>query len=132
MKEYNLMKENNIMTRRYHLIALLLGALFLMTMAPAFADRAPDWMVGTFEGYNSKYRQSVFIRMNRDGRLIVTNQKKGERIARNVAVYHRGRLTIDNRDYRLEKTFEGFRTVQVDDPENQVGFKRVGDYNEDW
>ena len=84
-------------------------------------------MVGTFEGYNRKYSQTITIRTNDRGSLTVTNRKHGQNIARNTATYRRGVLTIDNQIYRVEKTDNGFRTIQRDDPGNQVDFKRIGD-----
>jgi hypothetical protein len=120
------------MSKTFQNLILLLGALLIMTTAPAFAQRAPDWMVGTFEGHNQKYRQDMTVRMNRDGKLIVTNLKNGERVARNTATYNRGSLTIDGKDYRVEQTNNGFRLIQRDDPSNTVDFRRTGDYDENW
>src|SRR5260221_250126 len=126
------MKGNQTMSRIFRNLTLMLGALLLLATSPAFAQRTPDWMVGKFEGYNRKYGQTITIRMNREGNLIVTNVKKGETVSRMPALYRRGLLNIDEKDYMVERTDEGFRTIQSSDRENRVIFKRIGDYDENW
>src|SRR5260221_4836581 len=93
-------------------------------------ESPPDWLDGTFEGYDRKYRETITVRMNRAGRLIVTNKKNGETLSRMTASYRRGLLNINNNDYRVERTDEGFLMVQTNDSANRVNFRRIGDFRE--
>src|SRR5438132_1608393 len=101
------------MSKIFQPLALLSGVLVLLAAAPAFADRTPDWMAGKYEGYNRKYHQTITVRTNREGRLIVTNLQNGREIACNAASYHRGLLNINDRDYRVSQNGDGFCMVQL-------------------
>lgn len=114
------------MVKIFQPLALLAGMLTLSGAAPVLADRAPDWLSGSYEGYNRKYHQTIDIRPKSDGCLLVTNYCDGKEVACNTGYYHRGVLTIDSNDYRVSRNVEGFCMTQVADSSNRVDFHCVG------
>ncbi len=96
------------------------------------ASRLPDWMAGSFEGYNRRDRQTIMLRSDSRGYLTATTRSSGLNSGRTSASYRRGILTIDGRDYRTERDGDGFRATSVDDSRDaganrsvQIDFRRT-------
>jgi hypothetical protein len=100
-----------MMNRKLQNLALLLGALIVLANAPAFADRAPDWMVGRYESDTRSGGKIISLRVNRQGSLRGDIRGGGPNVISITASYHRGIFDIDDRDYTVVRTGDGFRAV---------------------
>ena len=82
-------------------------------------SRVPDWMVGRFEGRTRRNSQTINLRISSDGRITVSNRGSDRNADRVTASYRRSILTIDDRDYKVERSSDGFRANPVDDRNSQ-------------
>ena len=120
------------MVRKVQNFALAIVALLLWVGAPALAQRAPDWMEGRYEGAGRIDGQIITIDVNRDGVLTATSRGDRRDADRVAASIRRTILTIDGRDYTVERTPEGFRAVPRDDVNDRnrdrlrpINFRRI-------
>lgn len=80
----------------------------------------PGWMVGTFRGFDEKYRSDVTITVRPDGRAqSVLNGRVFDGYV-NEEQLHVGDFTFD-----LDQTRDGFTTSQRGERENIVRYRRV-------
>jgi hypothetical protein len=86
----------------------------------ATGGSVPSWMVGTFNGYNPLYDAGMQMTIGQDGRVTAT--VGGTRL---TGWYAEGKLVLGGVDYTVRRDQGGFRTVQDNDPGNQVVYSRV-------
>ena len=80
----------------------------------------PDWMIGTFEGYNPDYGADVELTIKSDGRVkAYTNGKKI------TGWINDERLHVGDVVFDIDKTRHGFVTSQKGDRHNEVRYHRV-------
>nr|WP_298131212.1 DUF3011 domain-containing protein [uncultured Pseudoxanthomonas sp.] len=80
----------------------------------------PDWMEGTFNGYNPTYGASIRMTINEDGQMTaVTNGRTLRGWVNN------GELHIGNDVFTINRSGNGFVTSQVGDSYNQVRYSRI-------
>jgi len=103
-------------------------------------SRVPDWMIGRFEGRYGRNGRDLGLRITSEGRYTATESVNGRSPNRLPVSYRRNILTIDDRDYRVERTKDGFRaslengqndrnrdrTDRASDLYDQINFRRVG------
>jgi len=99
-------------------------------------QRLPDWMVGRFEGYSRRDSQTISLRISSQGSLSATGRGSARNSDRVTASYRRDLLTINDTDYTVERTNNGFRAIPTGDRNsqgngrnNEINFRRLGDYN---
>src|SRR5215470_15587669 len=111
--------------------ASLMGLLFAASCIPVYAQvqDAPSWAVGTFKGYNRKYRADMTLHISRYGEAWIDIRfREGKRDIQNGKL-DGFKLTLSGNDFRVARTVGGFRTVQVSEPANEVTYTRISD---DW
>ena len=72
-------------------------------------------MVGTFTGYDRRDRQTLTLRFSREGALRVSLRDSSAGAGRVTVRYSQDRLTINDVDYNVDETSDGFRATPVDD-----------------
>ena len=102
------------MIRMIQNLTLALVAILLWAGAPTLAQRAPDWMEGRYEGAGRIDGKVITIDVSRDGVLTATSRGNRRDAERLPASYRRSILTIDDRDYTVERTADGFRAIPRD------------------
>ncbi|MGQ0658000.1 MAG: DUF3011 domain-containing protein [Chromatiales bacterium] len=80
----------------------------------------PSWLIGTFRGYNPLYDAGVQLEITADG--AVAGHLRGGRIS---GQYQDDKLVVDGVHYTVRRESDGFRTIQDNDPGNQVIYSRV-------
>src|SRR4051812_47273501 len=100
------------MNRKFQFFALLLGTLLALLNVPAYADRAPSWMVGTFENDARRGERAITLRASSDGVLSAT-AIGGDftNLTRISANYRGNNLILDGQEYTVTRTGDGFRAV---------------------
>jgi hypothetical protein len=84
-------------------------------------DGAPNWLVGTFRGYNQTYGQDVEMRIFSDGDV------KAKILSSNLEIlgnYRNGRITLSGKDFDVRREGNGFRLTDRDNPGNDVVYRR--------
>jgi len=87
-----------------------------------YNDYVPDWIVGTFRGYNPRSDAEVTLRVHSDGKVVA--DRRGAKIyghydSRNDQINIRGRR------FEVERERGGFRMVELGDRRNVVHYARV-------
>jgi hypothetical protein len=80
----------------------------------------PAWLVGSFHGYNPLYDAGMLIEISADGSATAYVG-----IVRMAGGYRQGRLSLGGVDYTVQAEPDGMRTIQDNDPANQVIYARV-------
>jgi hypothetical protein len=80
----------------------------------------PAWLVGSFHGYNPLYDAGMLIEISADGSATAYVEK-----IRMAGRYRQGRLSVGGVDYTVRAEPDGMRTIQDNDPANQVVYARV-------
>src|SRR5689334_15921482 len=127
-------KENTTMTRRSLLPIAILAALAALVAAPGFAQRAPSWMEGRFEGVSPRDGHVIGLRIANPGGVTVTTRKGPTNQDRSYASYIDGILSIDKDRYTVQRTRDGFRAVPYYDRNSDrhdgngpITFRRTGE-----
>jgi len=115
------------MKRGVQYLTVLLGALMILALAPAFADRTPDWMVGRFDSDARTNGTTFTLNVSSQGSMSATLE--GDRRIRVSASFRGDTFTLDDRDYTVVKTGDGFRAVPIRDGRHQ-GNSRNRDDND--
>jgi len=84
------------------------------------ATAVPDWLIGSFRGYNPLYDAGVQLDIAAGG--AVTGFLRGDRIS---GRYEDGKLVVEGVQYTVREEIDGFRTIQDSDPGNQVIYTRT-------
>jgi hypothetical protein len=102
---------------------------------PETNSRVPSWMIGHFDGRSSKTGQIFNLRVTSDGHLTAKDRLHGEVANYFDISYRRNTLTIEGRDYSVERTRDGFRAIPLhdridrkgrsSDPYGQINFTRL-------
>jgi hypothetical protein len=79
----------------------------------------PGWMIGSFHGYNHQHRTPIDMRIDRDGRMDA--DAKGHRLSGYV---NGGRLYVGDVSFEIQRSGDGFDTVQVGNYGNRVHYTR--------
>lgn len=85
-------------------------------------DSAPNWMVGSFQGYNVKYDADVEMRIYPDGEVRGRVYGSDSEISGH---FRNNRIRIGNLDFNIYQENDGFRLVQTNDRSNEVFYRRV-------
>jgi hypothetical protein len=80
----------------------------------------PSWLVGTFNGYNPLYDAGMQITVNQSGKVQAMVQ--GTKLS---GWYEEGKMVLGGVEYTVRRDQNGFRTIQDNDPGNQVIYSRV-------
>ncbi|MFO1435788.1 MAG: DUF3011 domain-containing protein [Gammaproteobacteria bacterium] len=80
----------------------------------------PSWLVGTFNGYNPLYDAGMQITINQSGKVQATVQ--GTKLS---GWYEEGKMVLGGVEYTVRRDQNGFRTIQDNDPGNQVIYTRA-------
>jgi hypothetical protein len=83
------------------------------------SSHVPEWMIGTFRGYNPQHRTDVEMRISEDGRMSALTQGHDLR-----GYVNDRRLYVGDAIFEIERTGDGFQTVQVGDWGNRVRYVR--------
>jgi hypothetical protein len=87
-------------------------------------SRPPDWMIGHFDGRASKNGQIFNLRVTSDGKFTAKDRLHGDVASYFNVSYRRSTLTIDNRDYTVERTRDGFRAIPINEEIDRNGRSR--------
>ena len=79
----------------------------------------PNWMIGSFKGYNLQFGATVRLRIDDDGRAVANVE--GQRVQGYV---NDGRLYIGDAEFDIERAGDGFNTVQRGNRSNRVHYER--------
>ena len=82
-------------------------------------SHVPSWLVGDFRGHNDRAGKEVLMTVEKDGR--VRAKVDGHRLTGYV---NDRRLYVGDAIFELERTGDGFNTVQVGDWNNRVHYRR--------
>jgi hypothetical protein len=84
-------------------------------------DTVPSWMVGSFHGYNPRYRAEVTLQVGSSGR-VSGNSRSGSA----SGAWQAGDeiLWDDGKRFKVSRTDQGFRLTQVDDDRNVIDYYR--------
>ena len=115
------------MIKKLQSLAVMLGALMLLARMPALADRTPDWMVGQFESDARSNGRTITLRVTSQGGLTALTGRGGVGIQTVGASYRGDILTLDDRDYTVVKTNDGFRAVPDRNRTNQGNVRNRDD-----
>ena len=119
------------MARKFQALALLLAALMVWVTAPAMAQKVPDWMVGKFESTSRVVGRDIILSLvvTNNGDLTVRNRNSVRNREQIDASFKSDILTIDDIDYTVVRTTDGFRAIPSDDtPSDEatvINFRRV-------
>lgn len=80
----------------------------------------PDWMEGTFVGYNPTYDASIRMTIGSDGQMTAVANRQTLR-----GWVNNGELHIGDDVFTVNRSGDGFITSQVGDSYNQVRYQRV-------
>jgi hypothetical protein len=83
------------------------------------AALVPSWLVGSFNGYNPLYDAGMQLTISRDGK--VSAFVEGARLN---GWYQEGTMVLGGVEYAVRRDQNGFRTIQNNDPGNQVVYTR--------
>lgn len=84
----------------------------------------PDWMEGTFTGYNRKYDVNITLTVSRDGRASAQSKGSNGRLQTQSGGYRNGDLFLDDIRFDTAKQGKGFVMTQANDRGNRVEFTR--------
>jgi hypothetical protein len=87
---------------------------------PRHSSYVPNWMVGTFRGYNPMYGAEVVMTIREDGR--VSADANGQTISGYV---NDEDLHVGDTIFDIDRTREGFITSQKGDRHNEVRYRRI-------
>lgn len=82
----------------------------------------PNWAVGTFRGYNPKFRAAVELRVFPDGEV------RGKNLVSGLAIdgyYRRDRIRAGIYQFIVRRVGDGISLAEVTDPSNFVVYRRV-------
>ena len=78
----------------------------------------PNWMIGSFRGFNMRYQKPVNIEISSDGRAVV--DAAGNRLKGYV---NDERLYIGDLEFDIERAGDGFNTIEHGNRSNQVHYE---------
>lgn len=84
-------------------------------------DEVPDWMVGTFRGYNPTYDTTADITIYDGGSVSL---RAGNRPTINGS-YRDNQIEMGGLKFKITKERNGFRTTEVGREDNQVSYTRI-------
>jgi hypothetical protein len=110
----------------FRLAVLVAGLVMLALRAPAWADRPPSWLVGTFRGFNEMYNLNVELRITDDGRIISIGTRDDGTMSRETGNYRNGLLYIGRSSYEARSRNNGFLLTETQDRQNRTDYRRIG------
>lgn len=84
-------------------------------------DAPPNFVVGTFRGYSNYFNANVQLTVTQDG-TVWGNVDGGQRVA---GYFRGGQLHFGNARYDVQQDRNGFRAIQVGQPNNVMNYARV-------
>lgn len=84
-------------------------------------DEVPDWLVGTFRGYNPTYNTTVELTVYTGGSFTV----RAPSMRPVSGSYKNKELVVDDLHFKVVKQGNGIRTTQVGKEDNQVSYVRI-------
>ena len=84
-------------------------------------DEVPDWLVGTFRGYNPNYNATVELTIYAGGSVAL----RGPGMRPVSGFYRNNEIEIDSVRYKVSKQGNGIRLTQVGNDNNQVSYVRI-------
>ena len=84
------------------------------------ASVVPSWLIGAFRGYNPLYDAGMQLNIDAAGKVVAYVEG-----ARLNGRYDAGKLVVGGVEYTVRRETDGFRTIQENNPSNQVIYSRV-------
>lgn len=88
--------------------------------------RPPEWALGTFRGYNRKYRNDVEMTVARDGRVTALLTERNGKETRQSGSYRNGKIELGNRTYAVDRSGSGIRMTEVGDRSHRIELTERG------
>ncbi len=92
---------------------------------PRWTERVPQWLVGTYSGYNRKYGMDVIFTISRDGNVDsdATNSRTGK-VTHDTGTIRDGKLFMGKETFYIDQAGNSIRFTQTNDSSNTAEYRR--------
>lgn len=91
---------------------------------PSRPGSVPSWLIGTFRGYNSKYRVDVELTIERSGDITSLGRQSNGKQTKETGYYSNDQLIIGRNAYYVDRQGDGIRVTEVNDRDNTATYRR--------